>query len=138
MAPLKLIHFKPGQQPPLSRTPGSAEYVNHGDQQYQIDLAAVKSWKEGVKLGKAELVFRTPNHITHPTPETKEFFDRTGMRKDLSINHLMAAILNNEKVKVAEQALSSSSTTSPPRSRGSLASVPPRARSAPLKKPKPT
>ena len=101
----KLIHFKPGQQPPPSRTPGNAEYDNRGDQQYQIDLAAVKAWKEGVKLGKAELVFKTKNHITHPTPETKEFFERTGMRKDLSMNHLMAAILNNEKVKAAEKKL---------------------------------
>ena len=105
---LQLIHVPPNTRPPPSRIPKDPMYEDRGIAQRDLDNHQWKLWCQEDRLREAEILFGTRDHIQNPTPQTTEFFDRTGYRQDVTMNHIMAALRNTPYATTSSDLLEAS------------------------------
>ena len=83
-------------------------YEDRGIEQRDLDNHQWKLWCQEDRLREAEILFGTRDHIQNPTPQTQDFFNRTGYRQDVTMNHIMAALRNTPYATTSSDLLDAS------------------------------
>ena len=91
----QLVHVPVGVRPPPERDPSDDRYQYLGNEQKDLDLNAIKIWKQEERLRDFEAIFGTHDPNGDPTNATEEFFTRSGYRRGVSANHIMVALRNS-------------------------------------------
>ena len=104
----QLIRVPVNQRPPPSRIPKDPMYEDRGIEQRDLDNHQWKLWCQEDRLREAEILFGTRDHIQNPTPQTQDFFNRTGYRQDVTMNHIMAALRNTPYATTSSDLLDAS------------------------------
>ena len=112
-APKKLVTVPPGQRPPPERDPKDPKYDFRGLEQKDLDANAMKIWHQEDRLRDFEVIFGTRDPVNNPTNATEEFYAETGYRRELSPNHIMAALRNSSFAKVADMVLETARVEGP-------------------------
>ena len=97
-----LITIAAGTKPPPERDPKDPLYQFLGHDQREVDLNAVKLWKQEERLRAFYIIFGTRDPQNDPTNATEELFERTGYRRDATANHIMAALQNSTFIRTTE------------------------------------
>ena len=115
-----LVQVPAGEKPPPERDPKDPKYDFRGLEQRDLDVNAMKLWKQGERIKDFELIFGTRDPAANPTEATEEFYRETGYRRELSVNHIMAALRNAWIPEVAEELLKKARVEGPERDRARL------------------
>ena len=115
-----LVQVPAGEKPPPERDPKDPQYDFRGLEQRDLDVNAMKLWKQGERIKEFELIFGTRDPAADPTEATEEFYRETGYRRELSANHIMAALRNAWTPEVAEELLKKAKVEGPERDRARL------------------
>ena len=116
----RLISVPAGEKPPPERDPKNPQYDFRGLEQRDLDVNAMKLWNQSVRIKEFEIIFGTRDPAADPTEATEEFYRETGYRRELSVNHIMAALRNAWTPEVAEELLKKAQVEGPEQDRARL------------------